>query len=257
MFVRESGPADAPAILFLHGNGSSGLMWKEHMERLTDFYCLAPDMPGFGCSGDREWVSLEETAREVADLLRSRLRDARAHVVGLSLGGSTALTLLGRTPDRIDRAIIDGAGVLPVAGLGFLKVGLRILQPFLHTNVVTRTIARTMNIPEGGYEEFRQGMLASSRSSFTRSFLQSLTMGQPPGLENVTRPVLFVAGEREPEAVRASNAMLAHKLPHGECRVAPAMGHGWLAEAPDLHTEMVRAWVSGRPLPLELHGCAL
>jgi hypothetical protein len=80
-------------------------------------------------------------------------------------------------------------------------------------------------------------------------------MGQPPGLEKVTRPVLFVAGQREPEAVRESNAILAGTLPHGECRVAPGMGHGWLAEARPLHVEMVRAWVSDRPLPAELDYC--
>jgi hypothetical protein len=27
------------------------------------------------------------------------------------------------------------------------------------------------------------------------------------------------------------------------------MGHGWLAEAPDLHCRMVRAWLQGEQLP--------
>lgn len=256
MFVHETGPAGAPAILFLHGNGSNGSMWKAHMERLADFHCLAPDLPGFGRSRDREWVSLDETARELSDMLQTRLAPARAHAAGLSLGAATLLTMLARNPDRIDHAIVDGAGVLPLSGLGFMKFGLKILQPFLHTDVVIRMIARIINIPAREYPEFRRGILASSRSSFTRSFLHALSMRQPAGLDRVTRPVLFVAGEREPEAVRASNAMLADKLPHGECRVAPGMGHGWLAAAPELHVDMTRAWVSDRPLPPELHACA-
>ena len=255
MFIHESGPADAPVILFLHGNGSNGLMWQNHMARLTAFHCLAPDMPGFGRSGDREWVSLEATAQELARLLRGRLGGSRAHVVGLSLGAATLLTMLARTPELVDHAIVDGAGVLPLGGLGLMKVGFRILQPFLHTSLVIKTVARMLNVPDSGYEHFRQGLLASSPASFRRSFVQALSMGRSAGLEKVTCPVLFVAGEREPEAVRRSNTMLAGTLPRAECRVAPGMGHGWLAEAPDLHVEMVRAWVCEQPLPAALGDC--
>lgn len=32
MFVHESGPVGAPAIVFLHGNGVNGVMWKAHMD---------------------------------------------------------------------------------------------------------------------------------------------------------------------------------------------------------------------------------
>jgi len=230
-------------------------MWQAHMERLVDYHCLAPDLPGFGRSNDREWVTLAETAKEIGTLIRSRVAGGRAHVVGLSLGSATALTLLGQTPDLVDHAVIDGAGVLPTPGLVFMKAGLRLLQPFLHTNFVIKTIARAMKLPDRGYEEFRRGMLAMSRSSFTRSFLQALSLRQPPGLESFARPVLFVAGEKELSGVLQSNAMLARTVPSAECQVAPGMGHGWLAEAPDLHVEMVRAWVCDESLPAQLAGC--
>ena len=52
MFIHESGSPGSPAIVFLHGNGANGTMWKTHMEQLADFHCLAPDFPGFGQSGD-------------------------------------------------------------------------------------------------------------------------------------------------------------------------------------------------------------
>jgi len=255
MYVHESGSSDAPAIVFLHGNGASGLMWKAHMERLAEYRCLAPDLPGFGQTNNREWVSLAETAQEVAGLIRDRVAEGRSHVVGLSLGSATAYTLLDQAPGLIDHAIIDGAGVLPTPGLGLMKAGLRMLQPFLHTNVVIKAVARAMKVSDTGYEEFRQGMLAMSRSSFTRSFTQALSLRQPPGLENFPRPVLFVAGEKELPALLRSNALLTGVLPRAECRVAPGMGHGWLAEAPDLHVEMVRAWLSDQSLPVWLANC--
>ena len=133
-------------------------------------------------------------------------------------------------------------GPVPAQLKGAEKAGFHLLQPFLHTDFVIRTLARAMKIPQADYNDFKQGMLAMSPSSFTRSFLQALSFRQASGLEHVTCPVLFVAGEAEPQAVKQSNVMLAHKLPHAKCVVAPHMGHAWLAEAPALHIKMVRAW---------------
>jgi pimeloyl-ACP methyl ester carboxylesterase len=250
MFVRESGCVDSPSIVFLHGNGTSGDMWKAHVGALSEYHCLAPDLPGYGMSNQQQWVSLEETADEVIEIIHSHTQSAKAHIVGLSLGGSVALVLLSRAPDLVDHAIIDGAGVLPLPGLPFIKVGFHLLQPFLHTGFVIRTLAQAMKIPEADYHDFKNGMLAMSRPSFTRSFIQALSLRQSPKLEHVTPPVLFVAGEAEPQAVKQSNVTLANTMPNAQCRVAPNMSHAWLAEAPDLHIRMVRAWLCDQPLPL-------
>ena len=250
MFVHESGPADAPAIVFLHGNGVNGTMWDAHRARLPDYHCLAPDFPGFGRSNAQEWVSIEESANQVVELIRSRTRDAKAHVVGLSLGGITLIKLLSMAPERIDHAIVDGAGVLPLAGLPMMKVGFRLMEPFLHRDFVIKLIARMMHIDGEGYVQFRQDMLAMSPSSFRRSFIQALSLRQPSGLDQVTCPTLFVAGEKEPKAVNQSNVMLAQVMPHARSRMVPGLGHAWGAvEALDLHICMVEAWIQDQPLP--------
>lgn len=41
-------------------------------------------------------------------------------------------------------------------------------------------------------------------------------------------------------------------MPNAANYIAPRMGHGWLAEAPDLHCRMVQAWLHNEPLPEEL-----
>ena len=61
-----------------------------------------------------------------------------------------------------------------------------------------------------------------------------------------------VAGEREPGAVRASNAALATLMPNAVARFAPGGGHGWLAGAAELHVRMVEAWIRGQELPAGL-----
>lgn len=49
VFYREAGPADAPAVLLLHGFGASSYMFRELIPVLAQRYrVLAPDLPGFG-----------------------------------------------------------------------------------------------------------------------------------------------------------------------------------------------------------------
>jgi pimeloyl-ACP methyl ester carboxylesterase len=249
MFIHESGSPERQTIVFLHGNGANGSMWKTHMAQLSDYHCFAPDFPGFGQSGDEEWISLRATTDEVIKLVRERTPQSRVHIVGLSLGGSVAMTWLSTAPDLVDHAIVDGAGVQPLPGLPLMKVGFRLMQPFMHTDFIIGIIARMTKVPAEEYEEFKQGMLAMSPSSFTRSFLQASSMRLPPGLEEAVCRVLFVAGEREPEVVRQSQASLVRLLPNADRYIAPGMGHGWLAEAPDLHCSMVRAWLQDELLP--------
>jgi pimeloyl-ACP methyl ester carboxylesterase len=249
MFIHESGSLGRPTIVLLHGNGTNGSMWKRHMAQLENFHCLAPDFPGFGQSGNLEWISLDATTDEVIKLVQERTPQTRVHIVGLSLGGSVAMTWLGTAPHLVDHAIVDGAGVQPLPVLPFIKVGLRLIQPFMHTDFIIGIIARMTKIPAEEYKEFKQGMLAMSPSSFTRSFVQANSMRLPPRLEEVTCRVLFVAGEREPKVVRQSQASLARLLANADSYIAPGMGHGWLAEAPDLHLRMIQAWMQDEAMP--------
>ena len=126
MHVRESGTPGDPAVVFLHGAGASGLMWRHHVARLDDrFHCLAPDLPGFGQSNRLAPLTVDKTADLIAELIEARVPARRAHVVGLSWGGAVTHRLLGRHPELVDRAVIDCAGVLTARGGPLVLLGDR------------------------------------------------------------------------------------------------------------------------------------
>ena len=51
MFYREAGPADAPAIVLLHGFPASSFMFRDLIPALADrYHVVAPDHIGFGFS---------------------------------------------------------------------------------------------------------------------------------------------------------------------------------------------------------------
>ncbi|GIF73603.1 alpha/beta fold hydrolase [Asanoa siamensis] len=115
MFVAEHHPHADETVLFLHGGNVAGWMWRDLAATLPDHHCLIPDLPGFGASRTRPWTTLEAVADAVAEIVRARAHDGRAHVVGLSLGAVVGTVLLARHPDVAASALLTGA---PLRGVG-------------------------------------------------------------------------------------------------------------------------------------------
>lgn len=256
LYVQESGTPGSPAIVFLHADGASGRMWDQHMRRLAGYHCLAPDLPGHGRSNHLPWTSLDDTAQQVVGLIEGRIPARRAHVVGLSLGGVVAHTLLAQRPELLDRVVIDGAGVLPAREAELWKLGIALVAPLIHRKLVIGLLYRALGGDPGdpaGRAGFAADLRAVSPAAFRRAFADANDNHRFSRAElSAACPTLLVAGEREPGSVRASNAALAALMPNAVARFAPGGGHGWLAGAAELHLRMVEAWITGQELPAEL-----
>jgi pimeloyl-ACP methyl ester carboxylesterase len=104
---RERG--EGPPILFVHGVGVNGDLWREVVPGLAGGHrCIAPDLPlGSHSHPMREDadLSLPGLARIVADLLdRLDLNDVT--IVANDTGGAVAQSLVGRHPERIARLVL-------------------------------------------------------------------------------------------------------------------------------------------------------
>ena len=252
--VRETGRRGQPTITFLHGVGNAAEMWDKLAAALPQYHCLAPDLPGHGGSRDLRWQSRHDTARRVAALIEERATGGRAHVVGLSLGGSVALELLATRPELLDRVIVDGCAALPSVVIGPMKLGVAAISPFLRYGVVAKAIGRAFGIAPGpGLDAFVAQIRAADPRSFRHAFADANDTRITAALLAAPCPTLLVAGERELRHVRRSNRVLAERMPAAEARFVPGVGHGWGSiQLPDVHREMVEAWLAGTPLPAEL-----
>jgi pimeloyl-ACP methyl ester carboxylesterase len=248
MFVHETGTPGAPAVVFLHGAGASGRMWRDHMARLGDrFHCLAPDLPGFGQSNHLAPLTVDETADLIAELIDTRVPGRQAHVAGLSWGGAVTHRLLQRRPELVDRAIIDCAGVFTWRGGPLVLLAITAVSPFLHTRPVVAMFSRMIGMDEAGEADLRK----ASRRAFRRAFVEGFKGGVSPIEMEVPCPTLLTAGETE-TLIRPSNAAQATLMPNAVARYAPGVGHGWIARRTELHVRMVEAWLTGLELPAEL-----
>ena len=75
LFYREAGPADAPAIVLLHGFPTSSFMFRNLIPALADrYHLIAPDYLGFGLSAAPPADEFDYTFDALADLTSELLR---------------------------------------------------------------------------------------------------------------------------------------------------------------------------------------
>lgn len=98
--------AEAPELVLLHGGAQNAHTW-DTVALALGRPLVALDLPGHGHSGDRraEGPVIAGLAADVEVAVRALAPDARA-VVGMSLGGLTALSLAARAPDLVRRLVL-------------------------------------------------------------------------------------------------------------------------------------------------------
>ncbi len=249
LYTYEQGNPSNPPIVFLHGGGLSHKSWKPVVERLPDFYCLVPDLPGHGQSENIPF-SLEGSVREVAEIIREKTPDQKAHIVGLSLSGAVVLTLLRLDPVVADHVVLTGSSGRLSKWLVQMSLPLFGIIRFMKPETLVRSTLRQQSIPEKYYNDLYEDIRNSSTVKFLRPVYDELTKLEMP--EEISCPLLVCAGEKEPGAAKLYGQISLYplrKYPSARGVIMPNGGHVWALQFPDVFAQMVRAWVTDRPLP--------
>lgn len=103
-----------PALVLIHALAMDWRMWREVIPNLTaNFRVIAYDIRGFGCAaGAPPAQGLETYALDLSSLL-NKLGVAKAHIAGLSLGGSIAQHLALKAPSRFHSLTIIATTAWP------------------------------------------------------------------------------------------------------------------------------------------------
>ena len=110
----DEGPADAPALIFLHGFPESHRTWRHQVAHFSDrFRCIAPDQRGYRGSSKPPEVSDYTPDKLIGDVFQ--LADAldidKFTVLGHDWGGAIAwgTAIAGQMNGRVTRAVIANA----------------------------------------------------------------------------------------------------------------------------------------------------
>jgi pimeloyl-ACP methyl ester carboxylesterase len=144
----DTGPADGPPMIFVHGWPELSLVWRAQMEHfaVAGWRCIAPDMRGYGGSSRPKATSAYAIRELVADIieLHDALGGAPAVWVGHDWGSPVVSALAARHPERCRGAVLIS---LPYFPRGFALANL--------TPLVDRSLYPVDQYPDGQWDYFR------------------------------------------------------------------------------------------------------
>lgn len=121
IFYRCAGDPKNPVLFLLHGFPSASHYYRQLMPLLSDsFYCIAPDMVGFGQTDSPDREVFDYTFDHEAQIMRSFLNALKIDHYYLYLfdyGAPVGFRLATKTPDQI-LGIVSQNGNIYEEGLG-------------------------------------------------------------------------------------------------------------------------------------------
>jgi pimeloyl-ACP methyl ester carboxylesterase len=111
LFYREAGPADAPAVVLLHGFPTSSHMFRNLIPALSERYrVIAPDYPAFGQSAVPERKEFSYTFARFADLMDGLLNQLGVNRYALYVqdyGAPVGYRLALKRPERVTALVVQ------------------------------------------------------------------------------------------------------------------------------------------------------
>ncbi len=270
-FYLESGPADAPPVVLVHGLGATNASMLPLIPALSrQFRVLAPDLPGHGGT---QATGARHAAAYLGEWLAAFVRetcDGQVVFVGNSLGGRTALQT------GLDHPELVRGLVLLCPAVAFRR--LRQFVPFVRLvrdevaavpfrvprRVVTRGLqslfADPSRLPEAWYDsavdEFLRVLAVRRNRLATFSAMRHIYLDEPFGgdgfwdrLPTLQPPALFLWGDRDVLVPAAFDRFVRAALPSGRSIVLDDCGHVPQFEHAELTARYTIEFIESLPDP--------
>jgi pimeloyl-ACP methyl ester carboxylesterase len=234
---EETGSADAPTLVLLHGIAGSSHTWDPVLPLLApDFRVIAPDMLGHGASakprGDYSLGAFASGVRDLLDLIDIE----QVTIVGHSLGGGVAMQFAYQFPERCQRLVLVSSGGLGREVTPFLRAatlpGAEWVVPLLGKLANWLPVAPIL--PPGPAEVAR-GFASLAETDAGRAFVHTarsvmdITGQRVDASDRLylaeTMPTLLVWGDRDRFIPLSHGQRAAELIPGSRLEVFPGAGH--------------------------------
>ena len=265
-----AGDGSGGLVLFMHGIGGNRSNWRRQLPAFAPhFSCAAWDARGYGASDDYDTtLSFDDFVGDVLRVL-DHFGAARAHLVGLSMGGRIAMRTALLHPDRVATlTLVDThegfTAFSPEQRQAFVDSRRAPLLAGKEPRDIADAVARSLVGPHATAEHLQE-LVESIASLHKLSYIKSLqaTVDQVDvgDLRAITAPAHFIVGEDDPLTPPAMHVEMAAKLGGAPVSVLPRAGHlsniengegfnaaalAWLVPRAQLATAPNR-WSTGRP----------
>ncbi len=265
LWAEERGDPAAPPLLLVMGANASGVLWPEELVDLlaAGHRVIRYDHRDTGRSSavfDRALYAIADLARDAVAVLDA-LGIERAHVAGMSMGGTLVQLLLLDAPQRLRSATVFctsalGAGLADVAGTGELPGPAPELLEYWQTMGSDRDRAAELDwrvehwrLLDGGVLPFDAGWFraleeramdhaGSVRGPVAHALADQSGLDRGAELAAVRVPTLVVEAPEDPVNPPPHAAHLAAVVGGAGLVTVPGMGH---ALPPAVHGPLAAA----------------
>ncbi len=241
LHYKEAGTGEETVIM-LHGGGPGAAGWSNFSRNIDAFSkkyrTILLDCPGFNKSD----ATVTDLARDVLNAraikgLMDELNIEKAHLIGNSMGGASALSFSLEFPERLDKMVLMGAGgggqsmfsPMPLEGIKLLVA--------LYQNPSLEALKRMINVfvydPSGMSDELIQGRFENMMrkpehlENFMKSFAQSnlIVTDFTPHLQDVKAETFIVWGRDDRFCPLDHGLKFLWGIPNADLHILSKCGH--------------------------------
>jgi pimeloyl-ACP methyl ester carboxylesterase len=234
---KDTGPQDAPVLLFLHGFGSSLQTWDVWAGSLEQKYrVIRLDLPGFGLTGPSPSNDYSEF-NDVNTLTQfvDKLGVSELSVIGHSMGGKIAWTFAAAHPDRVKALVLmapdgfpqpEAIGTKPYAMPAIMGLMKYCLPRYFVRKSIEPAFADESALDDKMVSRYHDMLRAPGvRAAILERGNQTIYTDPVPRLKKIKAPTLLLWGE-EDKMIPSSNATsYAGVLAQSQTVFIPKLGH--------------------------------
>ena len=258
LHIRDTGPRSAPALIMLHGFGSSLHTWEPWARALDRNYrVIRFDLPGSGLSAPDPTADYTDMrSMQLLAALMDTLGLRRATVIGNSMGGRIAWTFAAKHPERVEKLVLISPDGFASPGFEYgrpadVPFALSLMRyvmpmPLLRMSLEPAYADRgtmTDSLARRYYDLMRA---PGARRIMLQRMRQTILTDPVPVLRQIQAPTLLLWGLKD-EMIPFSNAAdYMQALPNAVLVPLPNVGHLPFEEAPAAALVPLRRFLSQR-----------
>lgn len=240
MFYEKMGVGEP--VIFLHSGYSRGILAfaSQMLDFQRSYTCYFPDFRGHGRTrcDSLEW-STPQLAADIA-VYMDRLRIARAHLIGYSMGANVTLYMAANHPGKV-------ATLTTIGTSGFADpTGVEAFEP---ESLIANGQHDTIELMTERHEEAHRGNWQEfmRQSAIDWRLYPQLTEAQ---LAGIRCPALLIAGEHDPFADEIRLKRLGSLIAGSRHLVVPGGSHRphMAREQPIAVNDAILAFLQGNPI---------
>lgn len=256
-------------VLLLHGVGVGADSWLWNLEALSGGgrTCIAPDLLGFGMTGEGGLSGDTPPQDAIVDhlaALADHIGLRRLTLVGSSFGSQIACSLYWRLAERVDRLVLVGcapalngpATLAPMYEQSFrngisamrdptLEVCRRRMRNLVHDEATVPEALLLVQLTLYGLPDAKERYERRIRGIMPRAALERQDV--TARLDRITVPTLVIWGRHDIRGDFEEAAGNARRLPSGTMVVFEDCGHLPYLEQPSKFNAQVRAFIERAP----------